>query len=85
MSKFTVIYLNIILLPYIASVYPQWRNKRGCGGEGAVSLRGGGGAAISSCICISTTSVGAPIYIWPRAAIPPVPPLYILEKRDPRK
>ena len=28
-----------------------------------------------ACKCISTTPIGAPIYIWPRAAIPPAPPL----------
>ena len=45
--------------------------------------RGGGvgctitGAAISSCKCISTTPIGAPIYIWTRAAIPPAPPLCV--------
>ena len=49
----------------------------GVGGEG-VSSPGGTftGAANSSCKCISTTPIGAPIYIWPRAAIPPSgPPL----------
>ena len=29
--------------------------------------------------CISTTLMGAPIYIWPRAAIPPAPPLKTYE------
>ena len=31
---------------------------------------------IFSCKCISTTPIGALIYIWPWAAIPPVPPLF---------
>ena len=30
--------------------------------------------------CISTTPIGAPIYIWPRAAVPPAPPLCSVEK-----
>ena len=34
--------------------------------------RGGGKIELK---CISTTPIGAPIYIWPRVAIPPVPPL----------
>ena len=28
--------------------------------------------------CISITPIGAPIYIWPKAAIPPAPPLEII-------
>ena len=28
--------------------------------------------------CISTTPIGAPIYIWPRAAIAPAPPLRVV-------
>ena len=28
--------------------------------------------------CISTTPIGAPIYICPRAATPPVPPLFVV-------
>ena len=39
----------------------------GGGGGGAFT-----GASILGCKCISTTPIGAPIYIWPRAAIPPV-------------
>ena len=45
--------------------------------------KGGGGcegAAILSCKCISTTPIGAPIYIWPRAAVPPAPPVWFSKK-----
>ena len=44
-------------------VLMQWRSK-------------GLGAAISSYKCISTTPIGVPIYIWPRAAIPPALPVH---------
>ena len=33
------------------------------------------GAAISICKCIFTIPIGAPIYIWPQAAMPTAPPL----------
>ena len=46
----------------------QWRRARGVGGTITE-------AAISSCKCISTTPIGAPIYILPRVAITPAPPL----------
>ena len=47
-----------------------------CGGGGGVRpdrhlFRGGNFARQ----CISTTPIGAPIYIWPLAAIPPAPSL----------
>ena len=32
-------------------------------------------------ICISTTPIGAPIYSWPLAAIPPAPPLKTTESQ----
>ena len=41
------------------------------GGPGRHLYRGGNFARK----CISTTPIGASIYIWPRAAIPPAPPL----------
>ena len=52
---------------------------RGVGGGGAAAGPGGTfpGVAISSCKCVSTTPIGAPIYIVPRAAIPPASPLVI--------
>ena len=53
------------------------------GGAKGGGGRGGGiftGAIISSCKCISTTPIGAPIYIWPRAEIPPASPLFSVAK-----
>ena len=41
-------------------------------GGGRLLYRGGNFA----CRCISTTPIGAPIYIWPRQAIHPSPPVY---------
>ena len=47
-------------------------------------MGGGGGGATGRHLyrgdnfarkCISTSTIGVPIYIWPQAAIPPAPPL----------
>ena len=52
---------------------PTQRRSKGAGGGGAEGhlFRGGNFARK----CISTTPIGAPIYILPQAAIPPAPPL----------
>ena len=61
----------------------HWRNTGGGGGGAA---RGGGHlySAAISLANVFTTPIGTPtyiyIYIWPRAAIPPAPPLDMLVK-----
>ena len=45
----------------------------GCGRLGRHLYRGSNFAFK----CISTTLIGAPIYIWSRTAIPPAPPLFV--------
>ena len=49
---------------------PRSGGARGVGGGEEGGLYRGGNFARK---CISTTPVGAPIYIWPRASIPPPP------------
>ena len=46
--------------------------ERGGGGPSGRHLYRGGNFTRK---CISTTPIGAPIYIWPRTGIPPAPPL----------
>ena len=55
---------------YSFSVEEQ-RGGRGAGAPGVTFT----GAAISSCKCVSTIPIGAPIYIWPWEEVPLAPPL----------
>ena len=56
-------------------------------GSGGAKVRGqhlyrGGSFARK---CISTTPIGEPIYIWPRPAMPPAPPLTLGAREDLQK
>ena len=67
---------------FSATSWPVWSHSAGyvtnrlpCGGAGAEGVLAPLQGSNFAHKCISTIPIGAPIYIWPRAALPPALPL----------